>query len=130
MKTRSGFVSNSSSSSFICDVCGRVESGMDMGLEEAEMYECFHGHTFCDSEIVGEYDNEPDEEDEDRDISEERYSMPTKHCPICSFKKFKDEDILKYLTAKKIIDIKEIHNTIRKTYKDYESFYDDITPKK
>ena len=47
MKKRIGFVSNSSSSSFICDVCNTVESGFDMGLEEAEMYECENGHTFC-----------------------------------------------------------------------------------
>jgi len=47
MKTRNGFVSNSSSSSFICDVCGEEVSGWDMSLEEAYMAECEGGHTFC-----------------------------------------------------------------------------------
>jgi hypothetical protein len=45
MKIRSGFVSNSSSSSFICDVSGRIESGMDMGISDAEMFRCQNGHT-------------------------------------------------------------------------------------
>lgn len=49
MKIRKGFVSNSSSSSFTCDVCGENCSGMDMGLKDAEMYECEEGHTFCES---------------------------------------------------------------------------------
>ena len=48
MKTRSGFVSNSSSSSFTCNVCGETQSGMDMGLSECGMFECEHGHTVCD----------------------------------------------------------------------------------
>ena len=48
MKIRNGFVSNSSSSSFICDVCGQDVSGWDMSLSEAEMYECENGHIFCE----------------------------------------------------------------------------------
>lgn len=55
MKIRNGFVSNSSSSSFICDVSGRVESGMDMCIEDAGMYECENGHTI-DEDYVLEYD--------------------------------------------------------------------------
>lgn len=50
MKIRNGFVSNSSSSSFTCDVCGETYSGWDACLSEAEMYECENGHTFCESE--------------------------------------------------------------------------------
>jgi len=47
MKIRNGFVSNSSSSSFTCDVCGTTESGMDAGLSDFDMSQCEHGHTFC-----------------------------------------------------------------------------------
>jgi len=49
MKQRLGFVSNSSSSSFICDVCGKDATGWDMCLYEAEMFECENGHIFCES---------------------------------------------------------------------------------
>lgn len=48
MKTRLGFVSNSSSSSFVCDLTGRVESGYDMPLTDAGMFECINGHTVSD----------------------------------------------------------------------------------
>ena len=54
MKIRSGFVSNSSSSSFICDVCGREESGYDISLCDCEMRQCRTGHTFCVDESVCE----------------------------------------------------------------------------
>ena len=47
MKIRQGFVSNSSSSSYTCDVCNRTESGWDMGVAEAGMNSCVGGHTFC-----------------------------------------------------------------------------------
>lgn len=54
MKIRRGFVSNSSSSSFVCDVCGENVSGMDMGLSDAEMFECVVGHVICDSHSVSD----------------------------------------------------------------------------
>jgi len=46
-------VSNSSSSSFTCGISGRTESGWDMGLIDAEMYECVNGHTMGDSYVTG-----------------------------------------------------------------------------
>jgi len=49
MKFRTGFVSNSSSSSFVCDFCGEDVSGWDMCLSDAEMFNCEGcGHTVCD----------------------------------------------------------------------------------
>ena len=56
MKYRKDFVTNSSSSSYTCEICGRTESGWDMGLREAEMVECVNGHVFCQDEMfpIGE----------------------------------------------------------------------------
>ena len=57
MRVRLGFVTNSSSSSYICNICGRVESGWDIGLYEAEMFQCVNGHTFCCNEALIQYDD-------------------------------------------------------------------------
>lgn len=46
MKIRSGFVSNSSSSSFICGVCKTVETGYD-GEYNIETTMCDYGHEWC-----------------------------------------------------------------------------------
>ena len=52
MKIRTGFVSNSSSTSFICEVCGATQSGMDMSTSEAGMVECKNRHTFCEFHAI------------------------------------------------------------------------------
>lgn len=52
MKRRQGWVSNSSSSSFICDVCGCVESGYDASASDFDMsyFDC--GHIICNDEYT------------------------------------------------------------------------------
>ena len=52
MKFRKDFVTNSSSSSYTCDICGATESGWDISLEEAGMVECVNGHTICNDELL------------------------------------------------------------------------------
>ena len=51
-KYRQGFVSNSSSSSFVCDVCGYETSGYDMCLSEAGMVQCENGHELCEEHLL------------------------------------------------------------------------------
>ena len=52
MKIRTGFVSNSSSSSFTCCICGTTESGMDASWQDWDWHGCEHGHIFCCDELV------------------------------------------------------------------------------
>lgn len=54
MKIRKGYVSNSSSSSYVCDVCGHAESGFDASLCDLGMVRCTRGHIFCEGHIVGD----------------------------------------------------------------------------
>lgn len=59
MKLRRGFVSNSSTSSFTCDVCGDTYTGWDDQYNVAT-YTCVNGHDVCEhctddfNKIVGE----------------------------------------------------------------------------
>ena len=52
MKFRKDFVTNSSSSSYVCEICGRSESGWDLCLSECEMMQCVNGHIFCCDEAL------------------------------------------------------------------------------
>lgn len=51
MKIRNGFVSNSSSSSFVCDYCGEIFSGYDAGRSDFCLIECINGHTICEDHV-------------------------------------------------------------------------------
>lgn len=61
MKTRTHFVSNSSSSSFVCNVCKHNVSGWDMCLSDSGMMMCEQGHTICTDHLDSNI-TEPSEE--------------------------------------------------------------------
>lgn len=82
------FVTNSSTSSFICEVCGEVYSERDACLSDTEMIECKNYHVVCQSHL-----GEVPEDDEFP------YNVPSEFCPICSLKHIRDEDMLDYVVA-------------------------------
>lgn len=55
MKIRVGFVSNSSTSSFICMFCGNQFADRDLSKREVGLVKCEHGHLFDEEEILGSY---------------------------------------------------------------------------
>lgn len=88
MKIRKGFVSNSSSSSFMCDITGEINSERDASLSDFDMIECEHGHQFLyegypevEEFVNGEAElTEAEEADEEREENE----LPARLCPICN----------------------------------------------
>ena len=110
MKIRTSLVSNSSSSSFICDVCGEDYSGWDACLSEAEMFQCEYGHTVCLSHTIGEIDE--DEGDYPYEVSE-------KNCPLCSFEKVDTDAALRYLLKSLNMTEDQLLKKLKTRFKDY-----------
>lgn len=52
MKFRKDFVTNSSSSSYVCEICGEEVSGFDISLQDYEMCECVNGHIVCWEHLI------------------------------------------------------------------------------
>ena len=75
MKFRKDFVTNSSSSSYVCEICGRSESGWDISLSECDMMECENGHVFCCNEAL-EF---PSKEEMIKTILENEWNKTTRY---------------------------------------------------
>lgn len=102
MKIRNGFVSNSSSSSFVCDVCGSAESGMDACASDFDMSNCCNGHTFCNSHAGDLEDPTP----------QQIRANITSQINNCSWRKAEDK-------AERLKELAEVEDD------DIEDFYDD-----
>lgn len=127
MKIRNGFVSNSSSSSFICDVCSEVVSGWDMGLDEAEMYECENGHTFCREHAITRDELEENlnklaEDDETDSYYDAIYKIAEKYCPCCTFDTVSSYDLTGYLLKKVGMDKEAVAKELRGKFVDFRTF--------
>lgn len=150
MKKRMGFVSNSSSSSFLCEVCGEIESGMDLCLGDAGYCECADGHVFCEGHKLEkvkeekeekkvkekkpcccemkkcECEDEDEDEDEDDDYDDDdeydEYHVPIAECPVCQFKTLTDVDGFTYMQKMHNVTVPQLLSQISSTFPSYKMF--------
>ena len=141
MKIRSGFISNSSSSSFTCDVCKETMSGMDLCLRDIEHLQCINGHTFCRDELVNSEKFEelcdkadnwndqgifPDDYEDYKKYGifndQRTYEIPSEFCPCCNFQVVTDRDLLEYLLFYYQTDRKQVAESMRKQFSSYSEF--------
>lgn len=129
MKVRKGFVSNSSSSSFVCDITGEDSSGWDMCLSGAGMVECVNGHVFFPTgmeEVEAWVDDASFDwskdgyEDADGNVIteeemleecggykhniENNYNLPARLCPICQ----KDPEVMEKIKKRLVNEAKRL----------------------
>lgn len=146
MKYRKSFVTNSSSSSFVCDICGRIESGYELSIDEAYMYQCVNGHTFCQNEaleirkedlinmIIEEWNEYASKEELSKMELEELmegigeyfgyYEVPECFCPICNFIDYSQSDLAKYLLKEYGVSRDEVFEEVKSLNKRRKKLYD------
>lgn len=152
MKYRSDFVTNSSSSSYTCDICGHTESGWDISLDEAEMIQCVNGHTICTDEMLSLSKADlikiilnwaADYEDEEStsettlnkksaddllymvlELDDLRYNMPEEFCPICQFIEYSEYDLSRYLEKVYGVSRDEVFAQVKQANKRRKKLYE------
>lgn len=142
MKYRKSFVTNSSSSSFVCDICGRVEIVWDTGLSDVGMYQCVNGHTLCKDEaleiskedlieviIEDKWNKSSKEELEKMELEElieyfDVGEVPECFCPICNFIEYSQSDLVKYLLKEYGVSRDEVFEEVKSLNKRRKKLYD------
>jgi hypothetical protein len=124
MKTRKGFVSNSSSSSFICNICGKSEGGYDISLDDAGMCGCEGGHVFhyrCLKSV---------QKKTGIDSPESRCEeLQFEFCPVCTLKFIVSSDELKFLMKEYSLTSDGILKMVNDKFETYEKFIEYINKK-
>lgn len=127
MKIRTCFVSNSSSSSCVCDLCNKTFTGWDACLSDAGMFSCVNGHTICKDESVIDFADWRDEH-EQREVAGEslepfEYNVPEKYCPFCCMIEFTQGDLKWYLFKKTGIPDDEVFAEVKAANKRRKKLY-------
>jgi hypothetical protein len=100
MRIRIGHVSNSSTTSFTCEVCGEEWVGWDsVSMNDVGFYRCVHEHTICEGHLLVGVDDALEESmtDEERDDYGDGGYLPERCCPICQFEEISMHDLVSHL---------------------------------
>lgn len=120
MKLRKGFVSNSSTSSFICQICGGVEAERDCSPSELGMisFECghvMHEDCLCNAKktnsLIADFEEEEGGNRED-----------SKYCPFCQLQLLSDDDFIFLAKLKNPKAIEQALEEIKSKFTTYDEF--------
>lgn len=151
MRVRNSFVTNSSSTCYVCQVSGERASGMDIDPLDLGVRECFNGHEFMEDYMIGgeltidekrellrayftkwDYPSYLTElETADDDWVTDTYPdwigehvVPASHCPICQMTHITDRDMLHYLLCHIPINREEVADKMRERYNTIQEMYE------
>lgn len=152
MKIRTGFVSNSSSSSYVCDVSGEAFEVYDGCFWDAGLAQCTKGHIFrkeflvewerpypSPEEMLQILDEKIDSKRECANLRsltidqlKERFLVETEgyptnqchvnECPVCTMTYIKSTELVDYLLKQTKQTREEILMSIRRRFSDYNAF--------
>lgn len=125
MKIRKCFVANSSSSSFVCEVCGNTATGFDACASDFEMVYCVNGHLICDEHrLNGEGGDDCDKNCDECDNAHcGESAIPESGCPICQFQTYSQPELKSYLIETRGIDPAVVFAEIKKVNKRRKKLY-------
>lgn len=150
MKTRQGFVSNSSTSSFVCNVCGEKFTGMDAGPSDFDCVECSNGHIMCNSHlkdlppvppvIINGCEHEFDRETMNfcptcgkkateviAEKESDKYGYVSLHpsrCPVCRLEIYAEDEMSRYLEKTREITRDEVFAKVKEINKRRRKLYE------
>lgn len=123
MKIRNGFVSNSSTSSFICEICGNIEADRDVNCRDVGMLRCKNEHIICEGHVTEEVLDKIEEFflEEEKEEEDSGY-FPIIYCPICNMEIPSEKDMTSYLKIKSGKSDEELFVEIKKYFANYNEF--------
>ena len=143
MKKRNGFVTNSSSTTYVCEISGESETFPDSGSHhDWGFIVCENEHEMLEEFVEGEITpdmarawitrsaySKPDasamSDDEALDYCDKLdYDIPQELCPICQFKALSQPGLAKYLEKKYEIPRDDVFAEVKKTNKRRKKLYD------
>jgi hypothetical protein len=140
MKIRHGFVSNSSTSSFSCCLCGEEFTGWDASPSEFDCSTCVNEHIMCNKHLEKlppprikgchhEFDRDNNafcsQCGEEAWKETDEFELDERTCPICRFEDYDPSEMAKYLERTRKISRDEAFAEIKAINKRRRVLHDD-----
>ncbi len=133
----------------MCDVCNCIEGGYDVCLSDIGMSQCRSGHTFCDTHMIGDKNENPTMGEMRETLKNSKYyskyangsnedvedmynemiadeGISSLNCPVCQLKSIPDGQMLSYLLYKLSVKREDVIAEIRSAFGTYEKFQNTV----